>query len=431
MKLTKSLFKGCLMLLGMVATTGILQATSPYKTKTAESEGTKKPLDHSVYDKWVSIGGYALTKDGKYTAIYNNRTENDGFLQVINLEKNSSINIHRGARVKFAPDSKHMVCFISPYYAKKKEAKIKKFKGDKIPKDSLCILNVANGAQMKFPMAKKYELPKEGGHFLAFEARIENDSLKRDGIFIYDLEKEQIVDTLKNLESFFFNKQGTELYCVKKVDKKEKGSTGGIVLYHPATQESKTILEGGAKCSFSRPFLSKDESMLFFYANTDTTQKFDNHVEIWTYKFGQAGWASHPENATKVISNNIKGLQEGYRISKNRGLTISQDGKRLFFGVSKIMPQKDTSKYQEEKAQLDVWHYNDPYIQTRQKQSIGAELKKSYLAYISLDEKGSMVPMSTENGETEMIQLAAPDYPIVRVANDWSSDWAYAWSGER
>lgn len=417
MNCRKHLICACFILLATIGATSLLTAS--------EAGISKKPLDHSVYDKWYGIGGYAMTTDGKFTAIYNNRTENDGFLQLINLENGTSVNIDRGSKVKFAPDNKHLICFIRPFYAKQKEAKIKKFKGDKVPKDSLCIMDAVTGRQTKFPMVKRCEIPKDGGNFIAFEARIENDSLKKDGIFIYDLAKGVVVDTLMNLDAFNFNKMGTELYCVKRADKKVKGSKSGIFLYNLQSGEIKTIIEGTSKCTFVRPVLSKEEEMMFFYANTDTTKKYDENVEIWVYKFGNDGWKSHPESAVKVVSNNIKGLKEDYRISRNRGLTVSKDGKRLFFGVSKIMPQKDTAKYQEEKASLDVWHYNDPYIQTKQNMTIGQDTKRSYVSYVNLNDDGSLVE------EMGMVQLAAPEYPVARVADEWSADWAYSWSGER
>ena len=121
MNCRKHLICACFILLATIGATSLLTAS--------EAGISKKPLDHSVYDKWYGIGGYAMTTDGKFTAIYNNRTENDGFLQLINLENGTSVNIDRGSKVKFAPDNKHLICFIRPFYAKQKEAKIKKFKG--------------------------------------------------------------------------------------------------------------------------------------------------------------------------------------------------------------------------------------------------------------------------------------------------------------
>lgn len=382
---------------------------------------SKKPLDHSVYNKWFNIGGYALTKDGRYTAVYNNREQNDGFIQVINLNDYSSFNIERGSKAKFAPDDKHLICFIRPFFAQQEEAKIKKFKGDKVPKDTLCIMDVTTSRKYIFPMAQKCEQPKEEGNFIAFEARIEGDSLKKDGVFIFDLKSGAVTDTLKGVSSFFFNKKGTELYCVKTADKKDKNGKSGIFIYNPKTKESKTIIEGSAKCSFVRPTLSEDESVMMFYANTDTTKSFDENIEIYTYKSGA-------ESAVKVISNDIKGLRKGYMVTKYRALALSKDNRRLFFGVSKIPLKKDTSKYQPKRAQLDIWHYNDAFIQTQQLNQVTLDTRRSYVSYVPLNSDATLDSTVTFENGAEMLQLADTEYHLTRIPSNWSADWAYAWS---
>ncbi|MBQ3175521.1 MAG: S9 family peptidase [Bacteroidales bacterium] len=402
----------------------------------------KKPLDHSVYDKWYGMGGYLLTKDGKYSVIYQNRAENDGHIEIINLTDNSIKVVDRGAKARLAQDNKHLLCMIRPFYKETKEAKLKKLKGDKMPKDTMCIVNLVTGNVQKFPFGKKMEVAKEGGNFVVFESRIMNDSLKRDGVFVYDLAKEAVVDTLMNLEAYTFNKMGTELYCLKKVvkEKAKKGTKGqsdesaaglsfdqrkdnsGIYIYRPASQEVEVVIEGTAKSKFVRPNLSKDETILFFYANTDTTKKYEENVEIWTYKIGS-------NSPKKVIDNSIKGLRDGWNVSSFRAITMSDDNSKLFFGVGVPAPKKDTTN-KEEMAQLDVWHYNDKYIQTQQQHTKNTESRRSYLSYVKLDSEGAL-DKSAFGGDREFIQLADLNYPIAKVTEEWNGDWAYAFTEEK
>ena len=402
----------------------------------------KKPLDHSVYDKWYGMGGYLLTKDGKFSVIYQNRTENDGHIEIINLTDNSIRVIERGSKARLAQDNKHLLCMIRPFYKETKEAKLKKLKGDKMPKDTMCIVNMYTGSIQKFPFGKKMEVAKEGGNYVVFEARIMNDSLKRDGLFVYDLAKDAVVDTLMNVESYTFNKMGTELICMKKVvkEKAKKGDKGksdesaaglsfdqrkensGIYIYRPATQEIEVVIEGTEKSKFVRPNISKDETMLFFYANTDTTKKYEDNVEIWTYKIGS-------KSPKKVIDNNIKGLRDGWMVSSFRAITMSDDNTNLFFGVGIPMPKKDTT-IKEEMAQLDVWHYNDKYIQTQQQHTKNTESRRSYLSYVKLDSEGGL-DKTAFGGDREFIQLADINYPVAKVTEEWNGDWAYAFTEEK
>ena len=129
----------------------------------------KKPLDHSVYDKWETLGGYAITDNGEWISYYSNREENDGKVVVMNLKSNSTIEIPRGSKTKFNPQGSHLTFTIRPTFAQQKEAKLKKLKGDKAPKDTLGILELATGKIAKFPALKGIEAPREGGNFIAFK----------------------------------------------------------------------------------------------------------------------------------------------------------------------------------------------------------------------------------------------------------------------
>ena len=45
----------------------------------------KKPLDHSVYDTWKSVGAFTMSDDGKYTSYMVREQEGDGYVEVLNL----------------------------------------------------------------------------------------------------------------------------------------------------------------------------------------------------------------------------------------------------------------------------------------------------------------------------------------------------------
>lgn len=378
----------------------------------------KKPLDHSVYDKWSTIGGHAITADGKYASYYDSKDEADGSLNIINLKDNSIKSIERGTKAKFTLCGKFIICTIKPLRAQLKIAKLKKYKEDKMPKDSLGIMELATGKMKKYPFLKSYDLPKEEGNYMVFDAKIVGDSTKANGLFIYDIAAQAIVDTLRNVESSMFNDKGTKLYCVRKV-KGKKGSNG-IFIYTPAQKLSQTIIEGGSKTSVVKPVLSEDQTMLAFYANMDTTKKFEDHVEIYTYKEGDT-------KSKLVISNAIQGLQKGWQISKNRALHFNNDHSRLFFAVAPIHPKKDTTLVESECAKLDVWSYHDKYIQPQQLTMQKQDLSRSYLSWIPLDNSSTQSKVS----DTRLVQLATPDYKSVVVPQKWGAEWAYSLSGER
>ncbi len=413
--------------------TALAQPNGGERTNT--NQVGKKVLDHSVYDKWETLGGYAITENGEWISYYCNREENDGKVVVMNLKTNSQVEIQRGSKTKFTPEGKHLTFTIRPTHAQQKEAKIKKLKGDKLPKDTLGILELATGNIVKFPALKGIEIPREGGHFMAFKVEYKpevlpdskktesNDEKKQAKqakpkteviTLIYDFNRNVVVDTLKNVDVLSFTKKGDYLFCITKTDAGKE-----LYSYNPATGKSTSILTTGKKGDILKPYLSSNEKFIAFYANTDSTKKFDENVSVYTYDF-------YKENAQPqvVADNNTPGIPEGMLLSRNRAINFTKDGSRLFFGITTLPPQKDTT-IKEEQAKLDVWHYNDPFISTQQQHMKNMMLRRSYVSYVELDTVSHAVVSE------KMVRLGQPEYPTVTVAAEWNGNYAYCFSSER
>ena len=174
-------FFGTLVCAAFLAACGMsISANAQDQNGSVQTRSVVKPaLDHSVYDKWETLGGYAITDNGEWAAYYCNREENDGSVNVINLTTEKTTTIPRGARMKFSPQGKHLVFTIRPTHAQQKEAKLKKLKGDKAPKDTLGILELATGNIVKFPALKGIEIPREGGEFHRIQSGAQGDSSRQ------------------------------------------------------------------------------------------------------------------------------------------------------------------------------------------------------------------------------------------------------------
>ena len=57
---------------------------------------TKKPIDHSVYDSWKSLGERMISNDGNYIVYSINEQEGDGELIIRNLKTGYLKTIQRG-----------------------------------------------------------------------------------------------------------------------------------------------------------------------------------------------------------------------------------------------------------------------------------------------------------------------------------------------
>ncbi|MBZ0212759.1 MAG: S9 family peptidase, partial [Nitrospirae bacterium] len=74
----------------------------------------KKPLDHTVYDGWKSIGASALSNDGRWLLYTVSPQEGDGTLLVVSARGSGRHEIERGTSARFTDDGKFVVATVVP-----------------------------------------------------------------------------------------------------------------------------------------------------------------------------------------------------------------------------------------------------------------------------------------------------------------------------
>src|SRR4051794_7185801 len=83
----------------------------------------KKPLDHTVYDGWQSIGERLISRDGKWVVYTVTPQEGDAVLYVKQPGSNYVQEIPRGYNAVITEDSKFVVFKIKAPYKDTREAR--------------------------------------------------------------------------------------------------------------------------------------------------------------------------------------------------------------------------------------------------------------------------------------------------------------------
>src|SRR5687767_6296926 len=109
----------------------------------------KKPLDHSVYDGWQSIGERAISNNGKFVVYTITPQEGDGMLVIQATDNSFKKEIPRGYNVTISEDSRFVIFKIRPFFKETREARIKKKRPDDMPKDSLAIIEPGKDSIVK------------------------------------------------------------------------------------------------------------------------------------------------------------------------------------------------------------------------------------------------------------------------------------------
>ena len=415
----------------------------------------KKSLDHSVYDGWQSVGERRLSNDGKWIVYSVNPQEGDNDLIVQSSDLKYKFTIPRGYSATVSEDNKYLLFRIKPLFKEVREARIKKKRPDDMPKDSLGILILGTDSIWKTARVKNFRTPEESFGWVAYhldkpiasparraatgDSKKVTDSLTRIIDSLHNLllqvkEKKsgnrdqelELTDaegdesTPSNVESgtilvlrslingqelkfanvldYQFNKKGSKLVIEKAKDPKDSTSRSLVLLYDLRKSYADTLSRGGN--DFRNFAFSEDGSQVAFLGERDaphakTLQKF---YKLWYHKEGM-------DSAIMLVDRNTEGMEVGLTVSEFGNLSFSKSGRRLFFGTAPIFPPKDTTLIDIDLVKVDIWHYNDDYLQTQQLSRLNRDLQENYLCVVDL--------------ETNKInQLGSRELPIVYQTNE-------------
>jgi hypothetical protein len=164
----------------------------------------KKPLDHSVYDSWQSVGERMISNDGKWVVYTINPQEGDNELVIQSSDAKYKKTIPRGYNALITEDSRFVIFRIKPFFKDLREARIKKKKPDDSPKDSLAIVVLGKDSVWKLARIKGYKTPEKSFGWVAYhlEKAIEPPSKTKfaspDAKKIAD-SLNRIIDSLKTM----------------------------------------------------------------------------------------------------------------------------------------------------------------------------------------------------------------------------------------
>ncbi|MCW3091342.1 MAG: family peptidase [Ferruginibacter sp.] len=461
------------------------------------SSQSKKPLDHSVYDGWKSIGERMISNDGKYIVYAVNPQEGDGELVIQNIATKYKKVISRGSGAVISKDSRFVFLTIKPVFQETRQAKIKKKKAEEMPKDSLGIVELGKDSIIKIARIKSFKMPEKAAGFIAwhlekplpdtskkkqvadsFKKKMDMlvklaDSVIRKSIDSINgkIEKEEVIAvaqkaakeiiqkglddetasqglndaegdesaaagvtegtdlvvrklngsgerTFKLVSEYYFNKKGTRLLVETTKNAKDSSGKAMVLLYDLISEKVDTVMKGCNDCK--NYAMDEDGNQLAFVAERDSSTKaLQKLYKLWYYHPGQ-------DSAILLADKNTEGMALGSTVSEHGNIVFSKDGKKLFFGVAAIKPPKDTMLVDFELARLDIWHYNDDYLQPQQLKQLDLELKRSYLA-VTLPGTNKIVQLGDANAENiTLVNEGNADFVLAnttkgnRIASQWT-----------
>lgn len=442
--------------------------------------GQKKPLDHSVYDSWQTIGEKMISNDGRWVVYAINVQEGDNQLVIQSADLKYRKVIPRGYNAVITEDNRFAIFRIRPLYKETRDARIKKKRPDDLPRDSFGIVALGKDSVWKYPRVKTFKTPQNSFGWVAYhlEKPVEimargrvaappdfkriTDSLEKlidslkltiatmpekkkrardeagEEMYGTDADEEESLVSLAepgtnlilrntgsgeervftNVLEYYFSKNGRKLLLEISRNPKDSLSKPLVLLHDLRKGFADTLSRGGN--DFKNFVLSDDGSQVAYLAERDAKPKeLQKFYRVWYFKEGM-------DSARMLVDRNTVGMMLGMTVSEYGTLSFSKSGKRLFFGTAPIQPPKDTTLVDIDLVKLDVWHYNDDYLQTVQLNRLQRDLRENFMAVYLLDRDvmhqlaSKEMPLVYQTGEGDGAQFVAVTDFGKRVEAQWT-----------
>ncbi|HEY8397389.1 MAG TPA: prolyl oligopeptidase family serine peptidase, partial [Flavihumibacter sp.] len=168
-------------------------------------------------------------------------------------------------------------------------------------------------------------------------------------------------------------------------------------------------------------FSEAGDKLAFLLQTDSSTKALKKYHRLFLYEKGK--------QARELLSRNT-GLPGNKVVSPDFNNYFSKDGKRLYFGIAPDRRVKDTTLVDFETAKLDVWHYQDDYLQPQQLVQLNSELRKSWLSVWDLT---SNKYLQLADDSCEIVQPSAHGNGVyglgmstlgMRIEQQWKMDGA-------
>lgn len=431
----------------------------------------KKPLDHSVYDGWQTTGERHISNNGKYVVYTVTPQEGDAVLYIQGTSGEPyGWSFPRGYNATITDDSRFAVFRIRAPYSETRDARIKKTKPEDFPKDSFAIVELGTTNVWRRAKIRSYKTPQKAAGWVAYHKEKEPtpatrasaptqktvDSLKRTidslVLLVQGLKNEKggnadatyaegddpagsasegselVLHNLstgkemvfKNIGDYYFNEKGNVLVLRTTKAPRDSASANAVVLYHLSTGEKDTILKGGN--DFKSFALTEDGTKVAFVAERDTAKKaLQKFYGLYLYQAGD-------DSARLILDKGSPSMQLGTTISENGTVSFSKSGNRLLFGTAPLPIARDTSLIDIDLVKLDIWHYNDDYLQTQQLSTLQRDLRRSYVSVFDFG-ANNMQQIGSEK-LPQVIPVAEGDGAFFVALTDTGRRVASQWAGQ-
>ena len=346
----------------------------------------KPPIDHSVYDSWKKISELKAPFNGRWIAYSVVPEEGDCLAVFYDALTGRKIQVPRGVNASITEAQDYAVVTVKPEYAKSREARIKKQKEDKMPKDTLRIISLAGGRDTCFAGLKSFKtLGVPFTRYIIFSTQ-RPDSLPKIKCLL-DLRTMKI-DTLMNAGGVEATDDSRYAAVIRTPDKKDSLSKNSITIMDLSSGSTRVLASAGKDTTFQDVSFTQDGYSLFFNKAVKDTVNKKEFTSIYYYPAQKTSGRKASMDVRPAAGGARRSVDQDVFEGSPRLLVDDSDpsfaGKVRIAGpaaynddaafadfpVKVIYPDADTTLPDFERPRLDIWSWDADFNQSFQKISM-------------------------------------------------------------
>ncbi len=385
----------------------------------------KRAMTFKDVMQFKQIKSSVISDYGNWIAYEAEPDRGNGEVVIKSTRNDKSYVFERGTKPKFSENEKWVAITIKPDFGKAEKSK------DKLP-SNLMLLKTENADTVIYKNVNNSVFSNDSRWLAAhLKEVLEKDSADKKiekhigkPLILCSLNNKS-EDTLNFVTTFAFDSLATTLaYVISDTNTSNNG------LYFIRLEDYETqIIDTTTNCSLAN--LSwKDDKLVYTKSIFDKKGKTDSaDLMIWNGDLKTMAKSGDAEN--------------GYYISSDNKIKWANDGNRFFFGYKMQLPKKPKADKNDSievdlfdfdnlltKTTLDVWHWNDPLINSNQKKEWKNKKKQKFISMYLLDEQ-RIVKLADEqmpylrynDNPNTALGIAEAKYHKLRTWDGWYSDY--------
>lgn len=342
-------------------------------------QAQQKVLNIKDYSLWSRIVGTELSANGEWMAYALRPNGGDDTLFVQSLTSNKLFEVPNANGAEFSKDGKWVSYLISPDKATQKKLS----KSKKPIHKTAELMNLVTGDKIQVERAKASSFSNDSGFWMVHRKKPDEDDSKHKGsdLVVRNLNNSSVTN-IGNVSEYSLNKKASLLaYLVDANDKVGNGIyTFNLKSATIKAIDTDTTTYEGLSWDDSRAPKSSWASK----GNTLAVLKGIKPEKV-EHRVNSLLVISDVENKAQVSEVEPSKVPDELIISEDRTISWSDNGNMLLIGLKE---QEKTVKLSKDTvANVDVWHWKDPRIQTVQMRQYSRDARFTYVASYNLKTK--------------------------------------------